>query len=358
MGIHAVILAAGGGTRMKSSLPKPLHRVCGLPMILHVIGSLAGVDLDSMVIVVGHGADQVVECVQSRSPIAARTVFATQEAQRGTGDAASVGLAALGEPDGDDTVLIIPGDTPLLTPGTIARLVSEHTSTPHAATLLTTSMDDPTGYGRIVRDASGNVTRIVEHKDASPEVRAIDEVNAGVYAFDIGPLVAALATIEPNNSQAEYYLTDVIDRLVSGGRIVGAVLTDPQETAGVNDRQQLASADHVMAARIIDAWRTRGVTISNPGTVRIESSVRIGHGVTLLPGVILKGDTLIGDGCVIGPQVTITNSTIGANSSILMSDISSFAVGPNASVGPNEFLGAASPATDDRQSPAFYTGHP
>lgn len=343
MGTFAVILAAGGGTRMKSSLPKPLHQVCGLPMILHVVQSLHDVDIESIVIVVGHGAELVVECIKNQSPLASRTTFALQQAQRGTGDAAAVGLAALDDADPTDTVLVVPGDTPLLTPATIARLASEHTKSHNTATLLTTSMDDPTGYGRIVRNDAGNVTRIVEHKDATGDELAINEVNAGVYAFEIGPLDAALGTIEPNNSQAEYYLTDVIDRLVGSGGTVGAVLTDVRETAGVNDRLQLASAEQVMSARIIDQWRAEGVEMANPETVRIDSTVMIGHGVSLLDGVLLRGNTVIADNCVIGPQVTISDSIIGENSSIVMSDVSSFNVDPNSSIGPHDFLGSVHP---------------
>lgn len=339
MGTFAIILAAGGGTRMRSSLPKPLHRVCGRPMVLHVIHALEDVETASIVVVVGHGADQVMECVQTHSPWPSRTRFAVQHTQRGTGDAAAVGLSVLGDADPSDTVLIIPGDTPLLTAATIAHLTAEHSASTNAATVLTTRLDDPSGYGRIVRDDAGRVVRIVEHKDATQDQLAIDEVNAGVYAFDLGPLVAALGTIEPNNSQSEYYLTDVVDRLVSDGRTVGAVTADARETAGVNDRLQLAAAEHWMSRRIVDDWRARGVTIPSPETVRIDCSVRIGSGVTVLPGVILSGATVIGDGCVIGPQVTVADSVIGANSSVVMSDVSSRDITRDASVGPHEFLG-------------------
>lgn len=250
MSTFAVILAAGGGTRMKSELPKPLHEVCGRPMVLHVISSLSAVEASSIVVVVGHGADQVVECVRGETPWPDRTTFAMQHDQRGTGDAASVGLSRLTDADDDDTILVMPGDTPLLTATTIASLVGTHTSAPNAATLLTTTMDDPTGYGRVVRSADGGVVRIVEHRDATADELAITEVNTGIYAFAAGPLRAALDRIEPNNSQSEYYLTDVIDRLVTEGRAVGAMIADPRETAGVNDREQLAAAEEEMRRRI------------------------------------------------------------------------------------------------------------
>lgn len=358
MSTFAIVLAAGGGTRMRSLLPKPLHEVCGRPMILHVLHALGDLDAATIVVVVGHGAEQVVECVETHSPWTGRTRFAVQQAQRGTGDAAMTGLAALVGASDDDTVVVIPGDTPLLTSATISRLVADHQSHSNAATLLTTVMNDPTGYGRIVRGSDGTVTRIVEHKDADADQLRISEVNAGVYAFRHGPLTTALSRIEPNNSQSEYYLTDVVDQLVSIGLTVGAVVVDADETAGVNDRLQLASAEQVLRRRINDAWAQQGVSMTQPEVTRIDSDVRLGHDVTLLDGVVLEGRSTIGDGCIIGPRVRISDSVVGDGTSVQMSDIASSVIASNAVVGPHVFLDGDNSAANDQPTTAFYTGQP
>ncbi len=248
MTLRAVVLAAGAGTRMKSDLPKPLHEVCGKSMVLHVVDALKTVEPAEIAVVVGFGGDQVAEVVSQNAPSWANVKFATQHEQHGTGHATAVGLTALQSPTGDDAVIVLPGDTPLLRAETIERLVSDHRDNARPATLLTSELDDPTGYGRIVRAADGSVTRIVEQRDASPDELLIKEWNAGVYVFAHALLTPALKHLGTNNSQHEYYLTDVIADLGAKGSI-GAVSTHPEETLGVNDREQLAAVEQLMIAR-------------------------------------------------------------------------------------------------------------
>ena len=236
---------------MKSDLPKPLHEVCGTAMVMHVVHSLESLPLVATVVVVGHRASEVTDHVQHHTPAWARIQFATQQEQNGTGDAAAVGLTGVTADDRAKTtaVLVMPGDTPLLTSHTISRLLTEHSETSNAATVLTAVLDDPTGYGRIVRDTDGNVVRIVEHRDASPDELNIREINTGIYLFEIGLFGPALTGIGTNNSQSEYYLTDVIAVLASSGHTVGSVIAPASETAGVNDPQQLAEAEREMLRR-------------------------------------------------------------------------------------------------------------
>ena len=248
MTLRAVVLAAGAGTRMKSDLPKPLHEVCGRAMVLHVIDALETVAPVEIAVVVGFRGEQVAEAVSNDAPQWANLTFATQHEQHGTGHATAVGLTALAAPSEDDAVIVLPGDTPLLTSETIQRLVADHLDNARPATLLTSQLDDPTGYGRVVRQADHSVERIVEQRDASPEELLIKEWNAGVYVFSHSLLTPALTQLGTNNSQHEYYLTDVIAALAKHGS-VGTVGTHPDETLGVNDRTQLAAVEQLMIAR-------------------------------------------------------------------------------------------------------------
>jgi len=236
---------------MKSDLPKPLHEVCGTSMLMHVVQSLESIPLVATVVVVGHRAPEVTAHVHDDAPDWARIQFATQHEQNGTGDAAAVGLSGLSAEISSQTsaVLVMPGDTPLLTSHTINRLIAEHARTKNAATVLTAVLDDPTGYGRIVRDAGGNVVGIVEHRDASPDELSIREINTGIYLFNFELFGPALKGIGTNNSQAEYYLTDVVAVLASAGHAVGSVIAPASETAGVNDPAQLAEAEQEMLRR-------------------------------------------------------------------------------------------------------------
>lgn len=249
MSVSAIILAAGEGSRMKSDLPKPLHLVGERSMLMHVVHSLQSTQLDTVVVVVGHRADEVAQHVRDHTPSWATIAFATQHQQHGTGDAVAAGLSSLDSEALSTTIIVLPGDTPLLTQETITRLVTEHEASAHAATVLVSDIADPTGYGRIVRTTTGNVARIVEHRDASDAELNLSEINTGIYAFRADLLGPALSQISTNNSQAEYYLTDVVAILTDAGHSVGAVLASDEETAGVNDREQLAAAELVMLNR-------------------------------------------------------------------------------------------------------------
>lgn len=249
--VSVIVLAAGEGKRMNSDLPKPLHRVGGTPMVLHVINACAELSVRRIVVVVGHGADQMRSVVASEAPPWANVLFAEQTVRDGTGGATMIGLSALDKDEipKHSTIIVVPGDTPLLRTATLNALVREHEGAGNAATLLSSVMDDATGYGRVVRDSGGNVIAIVEHRDATGEQLAITEINTGTYAFRAGLLGPALQRISNANSQSEYYLTDVIDILVSEGHRVGCVLAPADETAGVNDLAQLAHAESVLSAR-------------------------------------------------------------------------------------------------------------
>ncbi|WP_419842807.1 NTP transferase domain-containing protein [Candidatus Poriferisodalis sp.] len=255
----AVVLAAGAGTRMGGDLPKPLHPVAGRAMVLRVLDALAGVEADPVVIVVGHGAAQVSDAVRAGAPRPERLVFATQHAQRGTGDAARVGLAALTQQRQHsqiDDVLVLPGDAPLLRPETLRQVVTQRRRCDAAASVLTAQLADPAGYGRIVR--TDGPIRIVEQRDASPSQRRIREVNAGVYCFGLEPLRRALRALSPANAQAEHYLTEAIGMLAHRGEKIAAVAAaDPAEALGANDADQLAACEAALAARTVLTCRHR-----------------------------------------------------------------------------------------------------
>ncbi|WP_420436390.1 NTP transferase domain-containing protein [Candidatus Poriferisodalis sp.] len=244
----AIVLAAGAGTRMDSDLPKPLHPVAGRAMVLRVLDALAEINAGPIVMVVGHGAVQLRAEVGACAPQPDRVVFATQPDQLGTGDAARVGLSALGERPAASDVLVIPGDTPLLRSASLSRLISARRQRDAAASLLTARLDDPTGYGRIVR--TGGTVNIVEQRDASAAQAATNEINAGVYCFDVAQLRAALPQLRQANAASEYYLTDAIGLLARAGQPISTVtLPDPAEAMGVNDAEQLAACEAALSAR-------------------------------------------------------------------------------------------------------------
>ena len=360
MSVSAIVLAAGEGSRMRSTRPKPLHLICGRAMVMHVIHALEGLHPSRTVVVVGHGADRVTQRVQSDAPEWANIRFVTQVEQRGTGDATAVGLTGLDGDDLDDTstVLVLPGDTPLLTGATVSRLVGAHEANGSAATVLTAVMDDPTGYGRVVRHRDGRVVRVVEHRDATPVERAINEVNTGIYAFRRDLLGPALRGLTTNNSQAEYYLTDVVEGLASKGHHVGAVDAPAAETAGVNDRLQLAAAERELRERLNRDWLLAGVTMLDPSQAFIDATVTIGRDVTLFPGVILQGDTVVGDGCEIGPDVRLVDTTVGAGATVSSTHAHGAVIGEAAIVGPFATLAPGSSVAPGASTGPFYTGVP
>ena len=361
MTVAAIVLAAGEGSRMRSARPKPLHLICGRPMVMHVIHALEGLDPERTVVVVGHGAERVTKKVQEQAPGWANVTFVEQTVQRGTGDAAMVGLGAFPGDDLDDTstVVVLPGDTPLLQSHSLDELVSVHNANQYAATLITSVLDDPTGYGRVIRqpskDGNGRVLRIVEERDATPEERAIREVCTSMYAFRRDLLGPALRHLSPDNAQGEYYLTDVIGSLAAMGHRIGCVQVPLAETQGVNDRWQLALAERELRSRTNRRWLLNGVTMLDPRQTFVDVTVQLGRDVTLYPGTILQGDTVIGDGCEIGPDTRLVDCTVGDEAVVEHAVGRESEIGAGARVGPYAFLPPGSQVHASAVTGAFYT---
>ena len=322
---------------MKSTRPKPLHLLCGRPMLFCVLDSLADINPDRVVVVVGHGAERVTKKAQADSGMPLE--FVEQRVQRGTGDAVGVALTAFTEidefDDDDDDLLVMPGDQPLLRASTIAALIEHHRATGAAATLLTAHLPDATGLGRIIRDKHGNVLRIVEHRDATEAERAITEINTSIYVFRRSLLAPALRKVEPNNSQGEYYLTDTVEVLSRAGHVVeGVIAADEAETHGVNDRVQLAHAESVLRARTNDKWMRLGVSMLDPTNTYVDATVTLAPDVTLFPGVILQGNTVIGAQTEIGPGTRLINCTVGERCRIDHVTARDCVIGDDCVVGP------------------------
>ena len=300
----AIILAAGKGTRMRSKYPKVLHKVGGKPMLQHVIDAATAAGADKKVIIVGHEAEMVEAMVGKQGTIA------LQKEQLGTGHAVMQTAKALKGFTG--TALILCGDTPLLDGEELKKFCDAHKASGAAATVLTAIMDDPFGYGRIVRDANGNVQGIVEQKDATKEQKAIKEINTGIYCMECPQMFDVLATLTNDNAQGEYYLTDVLQKLNVAGAKVGGISTDDSDMVmGINSRKQLSVAEGVMRQRILDKLMDAGVTIMDPASTFIEASVKIGRDTVIYPYTWLEGTTEIGEDCEIGPNARFTNVKIG-----------------------------------------------
>ena len=345
--LSAVVLAAGAGTRMRSERPKPLHPICGRPMVVHVLHSLGDVKVDWTILVVGHGAERVVKNINDAAQSQWSLHYVEQVEQNGTGDAVSIALASLPEHVSDEAedadILILPGDTPLLRAETIARLVEQHRETNAAATLLTVRVDNPLGYGRIIRDRHGAVKRIVEQADASPEEAAVDEVNTSVYVFKTSLLGPALRRINPSNAQGEYYLTDVIHVLAEAGHPVDTMMAaDPSEAAGVNDRVQLSDAEVELRYRINEKWMRAGVTLMDPAHTYIDMDVELAQDVTIRPNVWLQGTTKIQSGAEIGPDTRLLDCSVGANAYVTRTEGQLASIGSDSTVGPYVVLSAGS----------------
>jgi bifunctional UDP-N-acetylglucosamine pyrophosphorylase/glucosamine-1-phosphate N-acetyltransferase len=358
--LSAVVLAAGEGTRMRSSRPKPLHLLCGRAMLLYVLDSLSACEAERAVVVVGHGAERVTKKLQEHEPDLVLD-FVEQHVQRGTGDAVSVGLTAFGDDELDDEgdVLVLPGDTPLLRPETVAALVEEHRATGAACTLLSARMADPTGYGRVVRGREGRVVRVVEHRDAGEDELAIDEVNTSIYCFRLSLLAPALRRLSPENSQGEYYLTDVVEVLADAGYTVGAVVADDdRETQGVNDRRQLAAAEAELRRRTNESWMARGVTMLDPTTTFVDATVQLAADVTLFPGTLLQGACVVGEGCEIGPGTRLVDCVVGAGSVLEATSGRDAEVGADCTVGPYAVLEPGSHLAAGTRTGSFYTAVP
>ncbi len=330
MNFKAIILAAGKGTRMKSKHPKVVHKVCGKEMVNHVIDVSKKSGVQDVVVILGHGSETVKESIPSDSQIAMQTE------QLGTGHAVKMAKEYIND---DDTIVVLCGDTPLVKEDTLRRLFAYHVEKGYVATVLTTKVDNPNGYGRIIRDNHEDLLKIVEQKDASEEEKLVNEINSGIYCFDGKSLREALDLIDNNNAQGEYYLTDTIKIMRDRGEKVGAYNGSTiEELMGVNSRVELSKAEEIMRKRINTSHMVNGVTIIDVNSTYIESDVEIGNDTIVYPGVMLKGNTKIGSGCIIGMNCNISNSTIGDYTEVESSTIIDSNVGENTIVGPYAYL--------------------
>lgn len=327
----SVILAAGMGTRMKSKMPKVLHKVCGKPLSKWVIDASEAAGADKVCAVVGHKAETVKEVLGDVCE------FALQTEQKGTGHAVMQAIDVIKNSKGE--VVILNGDTPLITAETINKAIEYHKNNGNQATVITAILDDATGYGRIVRDNDGSVLKIVEQKDASEEEKKINEVNSGMYVFDAQSLVYALDKITPNNAQGEYYLTDTLEILLSAGKKIGGyAISDNDEIRGINDRVQLNEAEKIMQKRINEYHMRNGVTMRNPESVYIEDGVEIGNDTEICQNVTIKSGTKIGSDCVIGSGSMLDRAVIHDGVDVLSSVILESEVDEGTHVGPFAYI--------------------
>jgi bifunctional UDP-N-acetylglucosamine pyrophosphorylase/glucosamine-1-phosphate N-acetyltransferase len=330
MQASAIVLAAGEGTRMRSSLSKVAHQILGVPMVRFVVDSVHAAGIARVVTVVGHHAEVV-------SAIVSDTEIAHQERRLGTGDAVSRAREAFAGVDG--CVVVLAGDVPLIRAETIRALVDAYESSETACVMLTARFADPDGYGRVVRGPLGRVAAIVEHRDLKPDQGWIGECNVGVYCFDVHELFDRVACLEPANTQGELYLTDVIGMLVADGLEVDAIETaEPEECLGVNTRVQLAHASRLMQRRINLSHMLSGVTMTDPDLAWVSPGVTLARDVVLEPMTFLVGDVTVGEGAVIGPSTRIENGKVGSGATVERSVVCDAVIGDRATVGPNAYL--------------------
>ncbi|MFV0129497.1 bifunctional UDP-N-acetylglucosamine diphosphorylase/glucosamine-1-phosphate N-acetyltransferase GlmU [Streptomyces sp. HMX112] len=332
-----VVLAAGEGTRMKSKTPKVLHEICGRSLVGHVVSAARELDPAHLCVVVGHAREQVTAHLDEHY---AGTRTAVQHEQNGTGHAVRMALEELGAQALDGTVVVVCGDTPLLSGGTLDALAATHAADGNAVTVLTAEVPDSTGYGRIVRDAgTGAVTAIVEHKDATEEQRAVREINSGVFAFDGRLLADALGKVRTDNSQGEEYLTDVLGILREAGHRVGAsVAADHREILGINNRVQLAEARALLNRRLLERAMTAGVTVVDPASVLVDVTVTFERDAVVLPGTQLLGATHLAEDAVVGPNTRLKDTSVGRGARVDNTVADGAEVGEEASVGPYAYL--------------------
>lgn len=348
-----IVLAAGEGTRMRSATPKVLHAIAGRSLIGHVLEAASAVEPSHVVVVIGHARDEVLAHLEEVAPWVDTVV---QEEQRGTGHAVRIALTALASAQAltSAPVVVLSGDTPLLTGATVRELVDAHLRTNAAATLLTAILGDPAGYGRVVRTADGSVEAIIEHRDASDEVLALSEINAGMYAFDPARLAPALERITTANDQGEEYLTDVVSLLRADGYpVTGLVVDDSHEILGVNDRVQLAEAAGLMRDRINDRWMREGVSMLDPTSTWIDVDVDLAPDVTILPQTSLLGPTSIATGARIGPGTTLTSCEVGEGATLIHTWAELAVIEAGASVGPFTYLRPGARLGPDARAGAF-----
>lgn len=331
-----VVLAAGQGKRMKSGLPKVLHKIAGMPLICHVLDSLEEAGIDNIVIVVGKDAEMIQDVLGTRYK------YALQDPPLGTGDAVKKALPFLDE---CEEILIVCGDTPLLTAQTLISMIQERRSKDAGACVLTTCLEDPGGYGRILRSAEDLIAGIIEDRDATDEQKKIKEVNAGTYVFRRNALESALLRLNSDNSQGEYYLTDCIELLRKAGFSVTALSAPPEEAIGVNTRRELAAAGEILRMRVCNRLMEEGVTIVDPATTYLDKRVEVGQDTIIYPFTFLEGKTKVGQNCVLGPGTRVVDSTIGdcveARNSIIIESVvgSRCQIGPFAYIRPGSVLG-------------------
>ncbi len=348
-----IILAAGEGTRMKSATPKVLHQIAGRSLLGHVIEAAATIEPEHLVVVVGHGGDQVIAHLDEVAP----WVATVEQAQRnGTGHAVRIALEFLSErgvETGEAPVVVLTGDTPLLTGDSLVTMLTSHVASAAQVTVLTTELTNPFGYGRIIRSGS-QVVGIVEEKDATPQQREISEINSGIYAFDGAALHTAITGLNTNNSQGEEYLTDVIEIMTSReGIVIGVSAHEPSDILGINDRAQLATAAGIMRDRINEKWMKAGVTMLDPASTWIDVDAELAADVTLLPQTILRGPTAIEAGAHIGPGTTLISAEVGANAVVRHTWAELVVIGAGANVGPYTYLRPGTVIGDSGKAGAF-----
>ncbi|MGL5243753.1 MAG: bifunctional UDP-N-acetylglucosamine diphosphorylase/glucosamine-1-phosphate N-acetyltransferase GlmU [Sarcina sp.] len=326
----AIILAAGQGKRIKSNLPKVLHKACGKEMVNHVIDTMRNAHIKDVNVIIGKGAELVKEKTNSRN-----VSYSLQAEQLGTGHAVKCAKDFLKGKSG--VVAIFTGDAPLIKHDTVTKLMEKHIEEDNFATLLTSIIENPTGYGRIVRKNNG-VDRIVEHKDCSNDELTINEINAGMYCFDIESLLSSLDKLSNNNAQGEYYLTDVIEILKLEGKKVGAMVTDFEETLGVNSRAELSVVENILRQRINKLHLDNGVTIIDPLNTYIGIDVKIGQDTIIYPGNVIEGNTVIGEDCILYPNSRISDAIIGDRVEVQSSVILESTIGEDTTVGPFAYV--------------------
>lgn len=338
--LAVVVLAAGAGTRMKSSKPKVMHEIAGLPLLGHALATASSLGASYVVPVIRHQREVIAPYIEAFYPNA---VIADQDEIPGTGRAVECALDAI-PTDFKGAVVVTSGDVPLLDVSTLESLIDAHLSQGVAATVLTAILEDPAGYGRVVRTSDGSFLKIVEDRDASKKQLEIREVNAGVYVFDAEHLRNALSRVGSNNAQGEKYLTDVAAELLAEGfDVQGIPVTDNWLVAGINDRVQLSEVTAELNRRICEAWQLAGVTILDPSSTWIDVTAEIGQDVTLLPGTYLRGMTKIGACATVGPEVVLVDTEVGAGATVIKAHATGSRIGAGASVGPFSFL---RPGTD------------
>ncbi len=345
-----VILAAGQGTRMRSRTPKVLHEIGGRSLVGHVLHTAASLDAAYVEVVVRHEREAVVAHLTEHYP---SVHVVDQDDVPGTGRAVELAVAALPN-DWEGDVLVLSGDVPLLPSEALAGLIAEHHATGAAATVLSAVLADPTGYGRVIRDAAGAVERIVEQKDATPDEAAVTEINAGVYVFRAAALRDTLPRITTDNAQGEKYLTDVIGMLRAASERVSAEITpEPQLTQGVNDRAQLSEVARELNARVVRRWQREGVTIMDPATTWIDDTVTLAQDVTILPNTFLLRATTIAEGAIIGPDTTLSDCEVGEDATVKRVDGNLAVIGPRATVGPWAYLRPGTTLAEDGKIGTF-----